>query len=115
MTWLAYEAEKASDTVRAQPAAWTFFDRICREGKGRAASSEFETKYGFEDQQQGSGYVTAFANANLIVREIDPEDGRATINTVTAEGWLVSFHRNNYQVGAADHAADDGHQTRTAD
>jgi hypothetical protein len=115
MTWLAYEAEKASDTVRAQPAAWTFFDRICREGKGRAASSEFETKYGFEDQQQGSGYVTAFANANLIVREIDPEDGRATINTVTAEGWLVFFHRNNYQVGAADHAADDGHQTRTAD
>lgn len=98
MIWLAEEAEKATGTVRAQPAAWTFFERICREGKGRAASSEFETKYGFEDQQQGSGYVTVFANANLMVREVDPEDGRATINTVTAEGWLVFFHRNGYRL-----------------
>lgn len=96
--WLAQEAESAAGTVRAQPAAWTFFERICREGKGRAASSEFESKYGFEDQQQGSGYVTVFANANLMVREVDPEDGRATINMVTAEGWLVFFHRNGYRL-----------------
>lgn len=96
--WLADQAEKSFATMRAQPAAWTFFERICREGKGRAASSEFETKYGFEDQQQGSGYVTVFANSNLMVREVDPEDGRATINTVTAEGWLVFFHRNNYRL-----------------
>ena len=98
MIWLAEEAEKASSTVRAQPAAWTFFERICGEGNGRAASAEFELKYGFEDQQQGAGYVTVFANANLMVREVDPEDGRATINTVTAEGWLVFFHRDGYQV-----------------
>lgn len=107
MIWLAEEAEKATATVRAQPAAWTFFERICREGNGRAASSEFETKYGFEDQQQGSGYVTVFANANLMVREVDPEDGRATINTVTAEGWLVFFHRNGYKL--------DGFETATAE
>lgn len=91
--WIAEEAVKAAASVRAQPAAWAFFDRICDEGGGRAASSEFETKYGFEDQQQGSGYVTVFANSNLMVREVDPDDGRATINTVTAEGWLVFHHR----------------------
>lgn len=102
MTWLAEEAKKATGTVRAQPAAWAFFERICREGKGRAASSEFETKYGFEDQQQGSGYVTVFANANLMVREVDPEDGRATINTVTAEGWLVFFDRNGCELDDVD-------------
>ncbi|MFJ2355002.1 hypothetical protein [Frigoribacterium sp. NPDC087798] len=105
MTWLAYEAEKASNTARAQPAAWAFFERICREGQGRAASSEFESKYGFDDQQQGSGYVTVFQKANLIEREIDPEDGRSTINTVTAEGWLVFYHRNGYRIEtlATDH------------
>ena len=94
--WLTEQAEVAVSTAgQIQPRVWQFLDDLCRRG-GRAGSSELEEKFGFEHQQQGTTAVTQLSSANLVVREADPEDGTRTINSVTADGWLVYFYRSGF-------------------
>ena len=93
--WLAERAESAYEDARsAQPRHWQFFEEICRSG-GRAGSGEY-VGYGFGRQQQMVSAVTALSNANLMVREVDPDDGTRTVNAVTALGWLVHFYRSDF-------------------
>lgn len=94
--WLAEKAADATSTVgQIQPRVWKFFDDLCARD-GRAGSSELEQSFGFEHQQQGTTAVTQLASANLVVRESDPEDGTRTINTVTADGWVVRYFRSGF-------------------
>ncbi|MWV76023.1 hypothetical protein [Rathayibacter rathayi] len=97
--WLGEQAELASKEARtAQPRQWTLFRDLCASG-GQAGSSEYE-KYGFQKQQQFVEAVRVFVAANLMAREVDPEDGSRTINSVTASGWLVYFFQNNLELPA---------------
>jgi len=95
----AWLTEQAENSVRSagqiQNRVWQFFDSLCEHG-GSTPSSALEGDYGFEHQQQGTNAVTQLANANLVVRETDPEDGTRTINNVTADGWLVYFYRSDF-------------------
>jgi hypothetical protein len=95
--WLAERAEVAHrDASGVQQRHWAFFVDLCAKG-GRAGSSEFAT-YDFNTQQQFTAAVTALAQANLMVRETDPDDGTRTINSVTALGWRVYFFRNDFEL-----------------
>jgi hypothetical protein len=93
--WLTEQAETAEGAARVQPRVWQFFDDLARDG-GRCRASEAET-YGFNTQQQMGSAVTALANANLLIRETDPENATKNIHTITPQGWLVFFHRNGYE------------------
>ena len=95
--WLAERAEKAfGDARQIQPRHWQFFEDLAARG-GRAGSGEFD-EFGFASQPQLVSAVTALANVNLVVREVDPEKGSRTVNAVTAAGWLVFFHRSNFAI-----------------
>lgn len=88
--WLLGRGQSALDGARAiQPRVWQFFENMCRTG-GRAGSSEFDS-FLFNNQQQFTSAVTSLVSANLMVREVDPDDGTRTINAITSTGWLV-FH-----------------------
>lgn len=92
--WLAKRAAAARrDATGVQPRQWEFFVDLCQAG-GRIGSSVFGD-YGFANQQQFTSAVTALVQANLMVRETDPDDGTKTINAVTALGWLVFFFRDD--------------------
>jgi hypothetical protein len=67
---------------------------------GRAGSSEYEG-YGFNNQQRFTSAVTQLAQANLMVRETDPDDGTRTVKAVTALGWLVHFYRADFELPGA--------------
>lgn len=92
--WLAQQSDAAYHDARLQPRTWRFFDDLARAG-GRCGASEWED-YGFGTQQQMGTNVTNLVNAQLVVRETDPQHASRTIATVTAQGWLVYFHRNRY-------------------
>jgi hypothetical protein len=42
--------------------------------------------------------VSALVDANLVVREVDPDNGSRTVNAITALGWLVFFYRTNFEM-----------------
>jgi hypothetical protein len=98
--WLAQRATNAfRDAHSVQPRHWQFFEEVCQEG-GRVGSGDY-TRLGFGKQQQMVSAVTALQTANLMVREVDPDDGARTINAVTALGWLVHFHRSGFEMPPA--------------
>ena len=95
--WLAMMSDRAhAATGQIQRRVWIFFDQLAANG-GTCRSSQFN-EYGFSTQQQMSGSITNLEGANLVVREIDPENAARTLATITAEGWLVIFHRNRYAI-----------------
>jgi hypothetical protein len=94
--WLTDQADAAHSESRVQPRIWQFFDDLAQRG-GRCGASEWE-RYDFSTQQQLGTSVTSLANANLVVREIDPENATRSIATITPQGWLVYFHRNRYHL-----------------
>jgi hypothetical protein len=57
---------------------------------GRVGSADFD-QYGFGRQQQMMAAVTALVAANLMAREVHPEDGREPVNSNTSLGRLVYF------------------------
>jgi hypothetical protein len=94
--WLTEKAEQAfRDAAGVQARVWTFFEMVCSIG-GRAGSSQYED-FDFGFQQQMSGAVTSLVNANLMVREVDPDNASRTINAITALGWLVYFYRARFE------------------
>ncbi|WP_432245629.1 hypothetical protein ACRB8A_03850 [Arthrobacter sp. G.S.26] len=94
-TWLMDKAESAAESSRSvRRRSWTFFDALCEYG-GRAGSSEYE-RFGFAQPQGLSAAVTDLSDANLIVRELDPDNGQKTVNSITPAGWLVYFFRKNF-------------------
>lgn len=95
--WLAERAERAfRDARNIQPRVWQFFEELCTRG-GRAGSGEFES-FGFGFQQQMISAVTSLIEVNLMVREVDPENGSRTVNSVTPLGWLVYFYRAKFEL-----------------
>lgn len=93
--WLAERATNAyKDATNVQQRQWQFFQDVCENG-GRVGSSEFE-RFAFGFQQQMTAAVTALVAANLMVREVDPDDGNRTVNSVTSLGWLVHFYRSDF-------------------
>ena len=97
MTELADNAHKDAKSV--QKRVWQFFDALAQ-GNGIARSADFE-QYGFGTQQQFGSSVTSLETANLVVREVDPDDGTRKLASITPQGWLVYFHRNRYQLPAS--------------
>ncbi len=94
--WLTYQAEDAEkDATNVQPRHWQFFDHLARDG-GRCKAAEFE-HYEFNTQQQMGAAATALVNANLVIRETDPDNAARNIHSITPQGWLVFFKRNGYQ------------------
>lgn len=95
--WLAERASDAfADATSVQPRAWEFFQQVCRLG-GRIGSSE-HGRMGFTYQQQMTAAVSSLVSVNLMVREVDPDDGNRTINAITSLGWLVYFYRNDFKM-----------------
>lgn len=94
--WLAEQADAAHGASRVQPRIWQFFVDLARAG-GRCGMSEW-TNYGFSTQQQMGTSVTSLVNANLVIRETDPENAARSIAIVTPQGWLVYFHLNRYEL-----------------
>lgn len=98
--WLAERAENAfRDAHSVQPRHWQFFQEVCDSG-GRVGSAEYE-RFGFGRQQQMVAAVTALVQANLMVREVDPDDGTRTVNSVASLGWLVYFYRAGFEMPPA--------------
>jgi hypothetical protein len=95
--WLTERADEAFEDARSiQRRVWQFFDQLASEG-GSCRASEFET-YGFTTQQQFGSSVTALEGANLVVREVDPDDATRRLAVITPLGWLVYFNRNKYKL-----------------
>lgn len=93
--WIMELAELAlRDSKDIRKRDWQFFDALCAAG-GRAGSAEHED-FEFKKQQQMTNSVTLLANANLLIRETDPENATRTINAVTPTGWLVYFFKQNF-------------------
>lgn len=104
--WLLEQAEAAYQDARGiQPRVWQFFVQLGR-GGGRAGSSE-SLEYDFANQQQMTSSVTALQEANLVSRELDPENGSRTINSITALGWLVYFYAGHFEAIPKDSIAAD--------
>ncbi|WP_107765135.1 ATP-binding protein [Nocardioides terrigena] len=98
--WLAERATDAfRDATSVQPRHWQFFTEVCEAG-GRIGSAEFD-RFGFGFQQQMTAAVTALVAANLMVREIDPDDGNRTVNSVASLGWLVFFYKSGFDMPPA--------------
>ncbi|WIE76543.1 hypothetical protein [Curtobacterium sp. MCSS17_007] len=96
-SWLLEQAEHAYEDARGvQPRVWQFFTDLARQTAGRAGSGEYEA-YGFNNQQQLTASVTALADVNLVAREIDPDNGSRTINSITPLGWLVFFYKDRFE------------------
>ncbi|ALV44154.1 hypothetical protein MB46_00120 [Arthrobacter alpinus] len=94
-TWLMEKAELANENAGSvRPRHWSFFHALCQAG-GRAGSSEF-ARFGFGTAPGLSTAVTDLVNAQLVVRELDPDNGQKSINSVTPTGWLVSFFHQNF-------------------
>lgn len=94
--WLFERANSAyEDASRVQPRNWRFFSDLCDAG-GRANASEW-LSFDFTTQQQYGSAVTQLADANLVVRETDPEDATRKVYVVTALGRLVYFFRSRFQ------------------
>jgi len=94
--WLFERANSAyEDASRVQPRNWRFFSDLCDAG-GRANASEW-LSFDFTTQQQYGSAVTQLADANLVVRETDPEDATRKVYVVTALGRLVHFFRSRFQ------------------
>ena len=94
--WLTERASAAfRDANNVQPRHWQFFQDVCQVG-GRTGSADF-VQFGFGRQQQMVAAVTALVNANLMVREVDPDDATRTVNAVTSLGWLVFFYRTGHE------------------
>ncbi|MCH8572235.1 ATP-binding protein [Nesterenkonia sp. AY15] len=95
--WMTERAENAfHDAHDVQPRHWAFFEAVCENG-GRAASADHQ-EYDFVSQQQLVSAVTALVNANLFVREVDPDNGARTVNACTSVGWLVYFYRAQFEL-----------------
>lgn len=93
--WLFERANNAyGDASRVQPRNWRFFSDLCDAG-GRANASEW-LSFDFTTQQQYGSAVTQLADANLVVRETDPEDATRKVYVVTALGRLVYFFRARF-------------------
>lgn len=93
--WMVAQADDAySDAKGIQKRVWQFFDAMALAG-GTARSADFE-QFNFSTQQQFGSSVTSLETANLVVREVDPDDGNRKLATITPQGWLVYFHRNRY-------------------
>lgn len=90
--WLAEEAERSfEDAASIQPWIWNVFDALCKNGgSGPAADYEY---FGVTQQSNFSKASTQLANANLVTRERNPDDGSRSISKVTPVGWLVNWHR----------------------
>ena len=98
-SWLFDRAENAfNDARRVQARHWQFFEELCAAG-GRAGASEWADY--FSTQQQMGTAVTQLADANLVVREVDPEDGKRKVYVTTPLGWLVYFFRSKFDLPAA--------------
>lgn len=94
VAWLHARAQRAyDDAPEIQDRQWQFFNEFCLNG-GQAGSSEFG-EYSFVNQQQFSNAVSSLARANLMVREVDPDNGTRTLNSVTPLGWLVFAYLNS--------------------
>lgn len=95
--WMTELAENAAnDATSVQNRVWQFFDELAARG-GSTRAADF-AQYDFRTQQQFAHSVTSLETVNLAVREVDPDDGSRRIITITPMGWLVSFHRNQYQL-----------------
>lgn len=100
--WLTEIADAAHNDARSiQRRVWQFFDQLASSG-GTCRASEYEM-YVFSTQQQFGSSVTALENANLVVREVDPDDATRRLAVVTPVGWLVYFNRNKYRLPSAQH------------
>lgn len=94
-SWLMEKAELANENARSvRPRHWTFFQDLCEAG-GRAGTSEHQS-FGFVNAPGLSTAVTDLVNAQLVVRELDPDNGQKSINSVTPTGWLVYFFRKHF-------------------
>lgn len=95
--WMVEQADSAYQDARSiQKRVWQLFDAMASAG-GTARSADFD-QFGFTTQQQFAGSITSLESANLVVREVDPDDGSRKLATITPQGWLVYFHRNRYQL-----------------
>ena len=94
--WLTEQADAAYAESRVQPRVWQFFADLASAG-GRCGMSEW-TNYGFTMQQQLGSSVTSLVNANLAIRETDPENATRSIAIITPQGWLVFFYLNRYEL-----------------
>jgi hypothetical protein len=95
--WLTEQAEGAEQAARSvSPRAWQFFEDLAAEG-GRCGAGEHE-RYGFNTQQQMGAATTQLVNANVVIRETDPDHSSRNIHSLTPVGWLVFFKRNNFDL-----------------
>lgn len=92
--WLDSKAHDAfADAGGIQPRHWQFFDAVAQVG-GTARSADF-TAFDFRNQQQFGTVVTSLAAANLMQREVDPDDATRKLANITPTGWLAYHYRKD--------------------
>ncbi len=97
--WLTEQADEYARDTSVTPRQWQLFDELAVFG-GRCSPSEYE-HFGFASNQAMRPHVKALEEANLVISAIDEDDQRRRTIEITANGWLVRYQRNGYQVEAS--------------
>lgn len=93
-TWLASQADEAHAQAKLQPRVWKLFADLAKMG-GRGRSADFRD-FDFTTQQQMGAAISDLVEANLVVRETDPDKASRSIAAMTPQGWLVWHHLSRY-------------------
>ena len=98
--WLAEQSESYFSSAHVPPRAWRLFDDICTMG-GVISPSDYQL-FVFNSPQSMRGQITPLENHDLIYSEVDESDNRRRTISITAKGWMVTYHRQGYRLLSPD-------------
>lgn len=90
--WLNDRAQEAyAQLVDVQPRTWSYFSDLCDSG-GRCDATEYRV-YRFGSKKNMVRAMDQLVDANLAVREVDPDNPDRVFHSITAMGYLLDFFR----------------------
>lgn len=102
--WLAGRARESYEQIKdVRPRSWSYFTDLCNAGGIGYVDEYRKFKFGRRDALNRS--MSELLDANLTVKEVDPEDPNREMHTVTAAGYLLDFYHN--ALGIPDGKIDD--------
>jgi len=95
--WLTAQSDNYFESIHVPPRAWKLLDEICDRG-GSISPSDYED-LGFNSPQNMRGQVAKLEEAAIVTSELDDTDHRRKTINVMAKGWLLRYHRSDYNSG----------------
>ncbi len=95
--WFAYEAQEALTSTRGvTPCAWRLFDDVSERPDG-CSPGDF-SEFGFNNGPAMQPHLRSLEQANLIDSTTNDVDRRRKTINLTTRGWVVRYHRRDYQL-----------------